>query len=190
MSIMESAVRGDPLTWIDPCQGQLRLDASQLAAVEPTLSQRAVAWIGELYASEATARERGLEDEAKLEYRAMHCKPVIDGFFHWLLEVSEKHLLLTSSPFTKAMNYALERDKALRVFLENPNVPVDTNHLEREIRPIAVGRNYDHLRIMRSCDGGFRARWCLRDPEVRIVRGTPEAEQVVTDAEATGSGSW
>jgi hypothetical protein len=26
------------------------------------------------------------------------------------------------------------------VFLEFPNVPIDTNHLEREIRPIALGR--------------------------------------------------
>ena len=28
----------------------------------------------------------------------------------------------------------------MRVFLEDPAVPMDTNHLEREIRPIAVGR--------------------------------------------------
>ena len=55
-------------------------------------------------------------------------------------EASAKHILLPSSPFTKAVNYALEREKALRVFLEDPQVPVDTNHLEREIRPIAVGR--------------------------------------------------
>jgi len=34
----------------------------------------------------------------------------------------------------------LEREKELKVFLENPDVPLDTNHLERQIRPIAVGR--------------------------------------------------
>jgi len=28
----------------------------------------------------------------------------------------------------------------LRVFLEDPDVPMDTNHLEREIRPIPLGR--------------------------------------------------
>jgi hypothetical protein len=28
----------------------------------------------------------------------------------------------------------------LKVFLENPAVAMDTNHLEREIRPIALGR--------------------------------------------------
>ena len=47
-------------------------------------------------------------------------------------------------PSTKAAGYALDRETALRVFLEFvlefPNVPIDTNHLEREIRPIAMGR--------------------------------------------------
>jgi len=121
------------------CWSHVRRGFIDSETIEPVLSQRAVDWIGELYDHEATIRERSLEDEAKLEYRAMHCKPVIDGFFNWLREVSEKHLLLPSSPFTKAMSYALERDKALRVCLENPQVPIDTNHLEREIRPIAVG---------------------------------------------------
>lgn len=69
--------------------------------------------------------------------------PIVDVFFHWLGEASEKHLLLPTSPFTKAASYALEREKGLRVFLEDPRVPLDTNHLEREVRPIALGRrNY------------------------------------------------
>lgn len=41
---------------------------------------------------------------------------------------------------TDAAGYTLNREAALRVFLEFPNVPIDTNHLEREIRPIALGR--------------------------------------------------
>ena len=35
---------------------------------------------------------------------------------------------------------ALSREAGLRVFLANPQLPLDTNHLEREIRPIALGR--------------------------------------------------
>ena len=49
-------------------------------------------------------------------------------------------ILLPSNPFTVAAHYAVEREKALRVFLEYPEVPIDTNHLERQIRPVAVGR--------------------------------------------------
>src|SRR5262249_40754549 len=48
--------------------------------------------------------------------------------------------LLPTNPFTQAARYALEREGALRVFLEYPDVPLDTNHLEREIRAIALGR--------------------------------------------------
>ena len=52
----------------------------------------------------------------------------------------EQNALLPSNPFTAAADYALAREEALRVFLEYPDVPIDTNHLEREIRPIALGR--------------------------------------------------
>src|SRR5262249_1364282 len=51
-----------------------------------------------------------------------------------------ERLLLPTNPFTKAAAYALEREAGLRVFLGDPDVAIDTNHLEREIRPIAVGR--------------------------------------------------
>jgi transposase len=122
------------------CWSHVRRYFIDSESVEPELAQKALGMIGELYAHEAMIREQDLEDGAKLEFRAMHCTPVMDTFFHWAREVSEKHILLPSSPFTKAVSYALEREKALRVFLGDPQVPVDTNALEREIRPIAVGR--------------------------------------------------
>lgn len=38
------------------------------------------------------------------------------------------------------IGYILNRQDALRVFLEDPEVPLDTNHLERGLRPIPMGR--------------------------------------------------
>ena len=35
---------------------------------------------------------------------------------------------------------ALKREQGLSVYLSNAGVPIDTNHLEREIRPIPLGR--------------------------------------------------
>jgi transposase len=122
------------------CWSHVRRYFIDSESVEPELAQKALDLIGELYAHEATIRAQDLEASAKLEFRALHDKPVVDAFFHWLRDTSVKHILLPSSPFTKAVSYALEREKALRVFLEDPQVPVDTNQLEREIRPIAVGR--------------------------------------------------
>lgn len=52
----------------------------------------------------------------------------------------EREVCLPTNPFTKAAGYATSREAALKVFLEHPGVGLDTNDLERAIRPIAVGR--------------------------------------------------
>jgi transposase len=48
--------------------------------------------------------------------------------------------LLPSNPFTRALGYARERRIGLEVFLEDPDVAMDTNHLERALRVIPMGR--------------------------------------------------
>ena len=108
--------------------------------VEPELTEAAMGYIRRLYEEEARLKPRLLDDVKRLELRALHCKPIVDEFFEWLKKVLEERLLLPRNPFTEAAGYALAREKPLRVFLEYPDVPIDTNHLEREIRPIALGR--------------------------------------------------
>src|SRR2546422_548184 len=73
-------------------------------------------------------------------YRGEFAKPLVDAFFDWLRQTLTTQVLLPTNPFTQAARYALTRERALRVFLEYPTVPLDTNHLEREIRAIALGR--------------------------------------------------
>jgi hypothetical protein len=41
---------------------------------------------------------------------------------------------------TKALAYVNRRRAALEVFLTDPDVPVDTNHLERTLRVIPMGK--------------------------------------------------
>ena len=50
------------------------------------------------------------------------------------------HGLTPSNEFLKATGYALKREQQLKVFLENPEVPLDTNHLERALRVIPMGK--------------------------------------------------
>ncbi|MBK6509213.1 MAG: transposase [Haliea sp.] len=51
--------------------------------------------------------------------------------------------LLPTSPVSKALKYAMSRQGSLQAFLADPNVPNDTNHLERGLRPIPMGKkNY------------------------------------------------
>jgi transposase len=104
------------------------------------LADEALVRIGRLYELESAMKKGAPNPEKVLARRAVESKPEVEAFFEWLRELQVKHALLPTSPFAKAMAYALEREAGLKVFLENPAVPLDTNHLERQIRPVAIGR--------------------------------------------------
>lgn len=57
-----------------------------------------------------------------------------------VLAALKRSELTPKNPFRKALNYIVTRETELRVFLEDPDIPLDTNHLERAIRPIPLGR--------------------------------------------------
>ena len=89
---------------------------------------------------EQQIRDRQLEGQAKLEYRSRHAHPVVEAFFGWCYDQRQRVDLVTSAPFAKALVYADRRQTELRVYLGDPDVPIDTNHLERALRPIPMGR--------------------------------------------------
>ncbi len=120
------------------CWDHTRRGFDKALSSDQKLADGALEKIARLYnVEEKLSHQTPEKRQAK---RALHSKPIVEEFFEWLRELQAKQALLPASPFTKALAYALEREKELKVFLENPDVPLDTNHLERQIRPIAVGR--------------------------------------------------
>jgi len=96
-----------------------------------------------MYELEERIRKKCLSREAKLEFRGEHLKPVVEEFFEWLKLACAQLVLLPSDPCLKAAHYAVKRVTSLKVFLSNPDVPLDTNHNERALRVIPMGRrNY------------------------------------------------
>jgi transposase len=122
------------------CWSHCRRQFVEAAPTEPVLVAHALEYIGALYGHEAKLRTQARSPAEQLAYRGEYAKPIVDTFFAWLERTLREQVLLPTNPFTKAAQYALDREAALRVFLEYPNVPLDTNHLEREIRAIAMGR--------------------------------------------------
>jgi hypothetical protein len=108
--------------------------------IEPALVDEALAMIGALYAIEDDIRSRGLRGEAKRAYRQTHARPTVAAFLEWIDAQFGRQGLLPSSPFTKALAYIRERRDGLQVYLDDPDVPMDTNHLERALRRIPLGR--------------------------------------------------
>lgn len=107
---------------------------------EPEGVDECLQQIKALYEVETRINEQGLRDEAKRQYRLEHSKPIVDGLFEWAEDQRQRKIWLPSDPFTKALSYLAERRMALRVFLEEPDVALDTNHVERALRPIPMGR--------------------------------------------------
>ncbi len=93
-----------------------------------------------LYAIEDQIREQNLSGATKRPHRLTHSKPRVAAFCNWIDRQFERQGLLPSNPFTQALAYARERRLGLEVFLEDPDVPMDTNHLERALRVIPMGR--------------------------------------------------
>ena len=96
--------------------------------------------IGALYRHEQIMRDRKLEGEQKLAYRTEHSEPVVSAFWAWCEKQCHRPDLLPSSPLAKALKYAMARIANLEVFLADPAVPIDTNHLERGLRAIPTGK--------------------------------------------------
>ena len=122
------------------CWSHSRRHFLKAEGIEPELTGTALEYIRGLYEEERKLSARLFDGMKRLEQRAKHCKPIVENFFEWVRTELQQRVLLPSNPFTGAAEYVLAREKQLRVFLEYPDVPIDTNHLEREIRPIALGR--------------------------------------------------
>jgi transposase len=122
------------------CWSHTRRGFVKAEDVEPVRAAAALEQIRTLYEIEREIAARELDAAAKLAVRAKDSKPLVARLFAWLEEELVGQALLPTNPFTKAALYALERRKGLEVFLTDPGIPLDTNHLERALRPIPVGR--------------------------------------------------
>jgi transposase len=118
----------------------------QVATPAPIASE-ALVRIGALYAIEAEIR--GLTAEQRKQARRLRTKPLIDTFKPWL----EAKLAVVSgkSTIATAIRYALSRWYGLIRFLDDGRIEIDSNVVERSIRPIALGRK-NHL--FAGSDGG------------------------------------
>lgn len=122
------------------CWAHTRRKLFEAQDAEPEAAARGLDFIGGLYAVEAHIREHKLNAAKKTDYRLIHAKPIADQFFAWVNQQFEAQGLLPSNPLTKALAYARERRFGLEVYLSDPDVPIDTNHLERALRAIPMGR--------------------------------------------------
>jgi transposase len=111
------------------------------------IATEALVRIAALYAVEAGIR--GLTADERRQARQRRTKPLVDALHLWL----EVQLAAVSgkSTIAGAIRYALSRWDGLARFLDDGRIEIDSNVVERAIRPIALGRK-NHL--FAGSDGG------------------------------------
>ena len=85
-------------------------------------------------------RESNIAGDEKKQIRQEESRSLVDEFFSWCHEERQRPELTKTNPLSKALSYAESHQESLRVFLDNPGVQMDTNHLERLLRCIPMGR--------------------------------------------------
>jgi transposase len=100
------------------------------------IATQAIARIGELYAIEAEIR--GQSPDLRRAQRQAKSRPLVDQLEGWLME--QLKAVPGKSPMAETLRYALSRWDGLARFLDDGHLELDTNTVERAMRPIALNR--------------------------------------------------
>jgi transposase len=169
------------------CWAHVRRRFYELAAAgSASIASEALERIKGLYAVEADIRGR-VPEERRAERQA-RSRPIVLALEPWLKTKLE--IISQKSKLAEAIRYALSRWEGLTSFLDDGQIEIDNNIVERAIRPLALGRK-NHL--FAGSDGGA-AHWAVTaslietcklnniDPEAylvdvitRIVGGHPNS---------------
>src|SRR5690242_10506312 len=117
------------------------------------LAAEALRRIGELYKVDAEIRGRPAEERRAV--RQERSKPIVDALHTWL--TAQLGRVSGKSGLAEAIRYALRHWQGLVLFLEDGRLELDTNVIERAIRPIASGRKNA---LFAGSDGGAR-HWAI-----------------------------
>jgi len=111
------------------------LDEARYTTSHP-LVHEALAWIQQLYDVEDRAAE--LTADERLTLRLCESAPIVEKMRRRFLDVRPE--LRPTSRLAEAIDYMLNRWEGFRRFLEDGRIPLDTNLVERLLRPVTVGR--------------------------------------------------
>ena len=110
--------------------------AAVLAGGNAPIATEALARLKQLYEIEANIR--GLPPEMRRNIRQQQSKPIVDALKPWL-EASLAHVS-KGSKLGKAIRYGLRHWDGLMRYLDDGRIEIDSNTVERAIRPIALSR--------------------------------------------------
>jgi transposase len=130
------------------CWSHVRRRFFELAAAGPApIASEALERIAGLYAIEKDIRGRGADERHAV--RQDRSRPIINDLEPWLR--AKLALISQKTKLAEAIRYALSRWDGLARFLDDGRIEIDSNVVERSIRPIALNRKNA---LFAGSDGG------------------------------------
>jgi transposase len=103
------------------------------------IAEEGLRYFAALYEIEREARELKLDVKGRHQLRQQRSKPIAESLRQWLTR--QRGQVPDGSATCKAIDYSLGRWAALTRYLDDGDLPIDNNHVENRIRPVALGRN-------------------------------------------------
>ena len=100
------------------------------------VAAQALQHIAALY--EIEREVKSLSAQERQAIRQARARPLAEAMHAWM--VLQRQKILDGSVTAKALDYSLKRWGALTRFVDDPQLPIDNNWIENQIRPIAIGR--------------------------------------------------
>lgn len=107
-------------------------------AIRSSIAYKALVRIGAIYDLEGALKD--LTPEERLKERQASIKPLVEEFFAWIREIQADQAVLPKGETAKGLNYCLNQEEYLRVFLTDGEVPIDDSSSERALRNFTIGR--------------------------------------------------
>jgi len=85
-------------------------------------------------------RLKDLNAEERLNQRQIKVKPLVGTYFEWIRKQVSSGVSLPKGKTMDGLNYSLNHEEQLQVFLSDGNVPIDNSASERAIRPFCIGK--------------------------------------------------
>jgi hypothetical protein len=123
------------------------------ASTKSPLAAEVLARVAALYAIEAEIR--GQSAEHRRQVRQQRSRPIVEALHEWLRDHVER--VSGASDLAKAMRYAIRHWPGLVAFLDDGRIEMDTNVVERAIRPHTLTRKNA---LFAGSDGGAR-HWAI-----------------------------
>jgi transposase len=102
------------------------------------VAYQALTRISQIYKLEGALKD--LPSQERLRERQENIKPLVEEYFVWVKKQLENDIVPPKGKTAEGLNYSINQEKYLKVFLTDGDVPIDNSASERSIRTFCIGK--------------------------------------------------